>query len=141
ACLARTCKTFNEPALDTLWQDLDGLEPLLSCMPRYIFTAKLDTIDDRVVRALNSAPSPLLPNSRDLSWHDVQERFIPFLCTLLGSTITLLQMHSRLSSHPSFAEVALLASLEAYIRELECFYDDAICTALCGLKELLRLKT
>lgn len=36
-------------------------------MPRYIFTAKLDTIDDRVVRALNPAPSPLLPNLRDSS--------------------------------------------------------------------------
>jgi hypothetical protein len=35
--LARTCKTFKEPALDILWQELDGLEPLVSrpvaCLP------------------------------------------------------------------------------------------------------------
>jgi hypothetical protein len=52
----------------------------------------------------------------------------------------------------SFAKAALLTSLGArcpYIRELECIYDevdseeisDAICEALCGLKELLRLRT
>jgi hypothetical protein len=32
AFLARTCQTFKEPALDILWQDLDGLEPILSCL-------------------------------------------------------------------------------------------------------------
>lgn len=56
------------------------------------------------------------------------------------------------SNCTSFAKAALLASLGArcpYIRELECLYDevdseeisDAICEALCGLKELLRLTT
>lgn len=32
ASLARTCKTFKEPALDILWQELDELEPILSCL-------------------------------------------------------------------------------------------------------------
>ncbi|KAF7329214.1 hypothetical protein MKEN_00182000 [Mycena kentingensis (nom. inval.)] len=34
ACLARTCKTFKEPALDALWKKLVSLEPLLRCLPR-----------------------------------------------------------------------------------------------------------
>lgn len=34
AALARTCKTFYEPAMDLLWSDMDGLEPLLGCVTR-----------------------------------------------------------------------------------------------------------
>jgi hypothetical protein len=32
--LARTCKAFHEPAMDLLWADLDGITPLLGCVPR-----------------------------------------------------------------------------------------------------------
>ncbi|KAG2750219.1 hypothetical protein P692DRAFT_20873173 [Suillus brevipes Sb2] len=32
--LARTCKAFHEPAMDLLWADLDGMTPLLGCVPR-----------------------------------------------------------------------------------------------------------
>jgi hypothetical protein len=31
AALARTCRTFKEPALDTLWKHIHGFEPLISC--------------------------------------------------------------------------------------------------------------
>ncbi|KAG1755950.1 hypothetical protein EDB19DRAFT_1843614, partial [Suillus lakei] len=31
--LARTCKKFKEPALDTLWKDVYGFKPLISCLP------------------------------------------------------------------------------------------------------------
>jgi hypothetical protein len=31
--LARTCKTFKEPALDMIWADLDDLTPLIRCLP------------------------------------------------------------------------------------------------------------
>ncbi|KAG1748069.1 hypothetical protein EDB19DRAFT_239404 [Suillus lakei] len=34
AALARTCKTFHEPAMTLLWADLDGIIPLLGCVPR-----------------------------------------------------------------------------------------------------------
>ncbi|OAX32034.1 hypothetical protein K503DRAFT_777069 [Rhizopogon vinicolor AM-OR11-026] len=34
AALARTCKTFHEPAMDLLWADVDGMAPLLGCVPR-----------------------------------------------------------------------------------------------------------
>ncbi|KAG2117637.1 hypothetical protein BD769DRAFT_1483731 [Suillus cothurnatus] len=34
AALARTCKPFYEPAMDLLWTELDGIEPLLGCVMR-----------------------------------------------------------------------------------------------------------
>jgi hypothetical protein len=33
AALARTCRTFKEPALDVLWEDIEGFKPLLLCLP------------------------------------------------------------------------------------------------------------
>ncbi|KAI9567224.1 hypothetical protein HD554DRAFT_2329288 [Boletus coccyginus] len=33
ATLARTCNTFKEPALDTIWAELDDLTPLVRCLP------------------------------------------------------------------------------------------------------------
>jgi hypothetical protein len=36
AALARTCRTFKEPALDVLWKDIDGLKPLVSCFPECV---------------------------------------------------------------------------------------------------------
>ncbi|KAG1828003.1 hypothetical protein EV424DRAFT_576526 [Suillus variegatus] len=34
AALARTCKIFHEPAMDLLWTEIRGLEPLLGCVTR-----------------------------------------------------------------------------------------------------------
>ncbi|KAG2122917.1 hypothetical protein DEU56DRAFT_831018 [Suillus clintonianus] len=34
AALARTCKAFHEPAMYYLWADLNGITPLLGCVPR-----------------------------------------------------------------------------------------------------------
>jgi len=33
AVLARTCRKFKEPALDTLWKDVIGFKPLILCLP------------------------------------------------------------------------------------------------------------
>ncbi|RDB14893.1 hypothetical protein Hypma_016465 [Hypsizygus marmoreus] len=41
AALAETCRDFHEPALDTLWGDLNTLEPLIRCMPDDLW-AKVD---------------------------------------------------------------------------------------------------
>jgi hypothetical protein len=38
AALARTCRTFQEPALDVLWRDVKGFKPLLSCLPEGVVT-------------------------------------------------------------------------------------------------------
>ncbi|KAG2343030.1 hypothetical protein BDR05DRAFT_316721 [Suillus weaverae] len=35
--LALTCKSFTEPALDLLWRHLDGLEPLIRCLPQSLW--------------------------------------------------------------------------------------------------------
>ncbi|KAJ8594790.1 hypothetical protein M405DRAFT_450304 [Rhizopogon salebrosus TDB-379] len=32
--LARTCKTFHDPAMDLLWADMDNLQPLFGCVTR-----------------------------------------------------------------------------------------------------------
>ncbi|KAG0691972.1 hypothetical protein DFH29DRAFT_840296 [Suillus ampliporus] len=32
--LARTCKTFYEPAMNLLWANIHGVEPLLRCVTR-----------------------------------------------------------------------------------------------------------
>ena len=34
AVLARTCRTFKEPALDVLWTELVNLSPLARCLPK-----------------------------------------------------------------------------------------------------------
>ncbi|KAG1862525.1 hypothetical protein DFJ58DRAFT_700440 [Suillus subalutaceus] len=188
ASLARTCRTFKEPALDILWENIDGFKPLISCLPGgvaviintdmginwtlkrpllnkewrivYQYTQRihffrvcphdLAIVDDRVIQALMSAPSPLLPNLRILNWHDDGERFFPLLRTLLGSTITSVTLMFD-SPPPSFAKSALLTFLGARcpsIRALDCAYSgdseessDAIFEALCGLQELRRLNT
>ena len=31
--LARTCRTFKEPALDVLWEQLDDVSPIARCLP------------------------------------------------------------------------------------------------------------
>jgi len=36
ARLARTCKAFNEPAMDVLWNELDSFLPLIGLFPGYI---------------------------------------------------------------------------------------------------------
>ena len=36
ARLARTCKAFNEPAVDVLWNELDSFLPLIGLFPGYI---------------------------------------------------------------------------------------------------------
>ncbi|KAG2144263.1 hypothetical protein DEU56DRAFT_236502 [Suillus clintonianus] len=187
AALARTCRTFKEPALDILWKDIRGFKPLISCLPEGIsstdtqgyltlkrplldgewrlidrnarrirsFTvigSELDTIDNNVMQALISTPSPtpLLPNLRILRWCDEREYFFPLLRTLLVSTITSIQLGFQ-STPPSFAKSALLASLPGRcpsIQELSCTCvsdstesSDAICEALYGLRELSRLDT
>ncbi|KAG1813264.1 uncharacterized protein BJ212DRAFT_1367579 [Suillus subaureus] len=33
AVLAGTCRKFKEPALDTLWRDITGFKPFISCLP------------------------------------------------------------------------------------------------------------
>jgi len=34
AVLARTCRAFKEPALETLWKNVDGFKPLILCLPQ-----------------------------------------------------------------------------------------------------------
>ncbi|KIK77603.1 hypothetical protein PAXRUDRAFT_834947 [Paxillus rubicundulus Ve08.2h10] len=40
ASLARTCRTFKEPALDALWMKLDSLDPLIRVLPRRMWAKR-----------------------------------------------------------------------------------------------------
>ncbi|OAX38826.1 hypothetical protein K503DRAFT_132633 [Rhizopogon vinicolor AM-OR11-026] len=42
AALARTCRTFKEPALDVLWKNINGIKPLLSFLPEGVVTETVD---------------------------------------------------------------------------------------------------
>lgn len=37
ARIARTCRSLLDPALNSLWRELDSLVPLLALMPGYLF--------------------------------------------------------------------------------------------------------
>ncbi|KIK36364.1 hypothetical protein CY34DRAFT_811342 [Suillus luteus UH-Slu-Lm8-n1] len=116
-----------------------------------VYNSDFRNIDVWIVQAFIFAPSPmpLLPNLRCLRWMDDNERFFPLLHTLLGPTITWLDL-AVAPRTPSFAKSALLASVGACcpsIRELHCEYccdseesADAICEALCGMRELFHLR-
>ncbi|KAG2106097.1 hypothetical protein BD769DRAFT_1503726, partial [Suillus cothurnatus] len=115
-----------------------------------ISSTHLNSIGDRVIQAFISAssPTPLLPNLRNLGWWDDQQCFFPLLRTLFGPTITSMGLGFTTRAS-SFAISTLVASLGACcpsIHELHCEYSgdsqessDAICEALCGLRELFRL--
>lgn len=47
ARLARTCKTFHAVALNALWSNLDGIAPLIQCLP-----AEVTRLYLRLVRRL-----------------------------------------------------------------------------------------
>ncbi|KAG1868142.1 hypothetical protein C8R48DRAFT_771842 [Suillus tomentosus] len=38
ACLARTCRTFSELALDVLWAHIDTLSPVVQSLPRHVWS-------------------------------------------------------------------------------------------------------
>ncbi|KAF7356448.1 hypothetical protein MVEN_00977900 [Mycena venus] len=42
AALARTCKNFQNPALDHLWREQDTLTNLLKCLPSHLWEEKVD---------------------------------------------------------------------------------------------------
>ncbi|OJA09364.1 hypothetical protein AZE42_08536, partial [Rhizopogon vesiculosus] len=163
AALARTCRTFKEPALDTLWKNINGFEPLISCLPegvverttegmltltRPLSLSDWNIIDNRVMQALVCTPSSaLFPNLRCLEWWDEPEYFFPLLRILLVATIRSLKFGSRYPWVPSFAKSSLLASLGARcpsIQHFVCDYggdSDAICELVCGWQGLSYLRT
>lgn len=49
ARLARTCRAFNNVALDVLWETLDSFVWLIQCLPRDLW--KIDPADRKMVRS------------------------------------------------------------------------------------------
>jgi hypothetical protein len=54
AALAATCKAFRDPALQSLWEDLGTLAPLIRCLPSAIWYEELEerASSDRPTRRL-----------------------------------------------------------------------------------------
>jgi hypothetical protein len=64
ARLARTCKAFNEPAMDVLWSELDSFLPLIGLFPGYIMKrAKRPGLG--LVRPVSPAPHHVTHNHAD----------------------------------------------------------------------------
>ncbi|KAJ7733949.1 hypothetical protein B0H16DRAFT_1426470 [Mycena metata] len=59
AALAATCRIWQEPALDALWETQDSLVPILSCMPQDLFNVRPHLCSSelplRMVRSLTLA--------------------------------------------------------------------------------------
>ena len=51
ASLARTCRTFKEPALDILWEVLDDLSPLARCLPEISYQPRTTNPSSPMVRS------------------------------------------------------------------------------------------
>ncbi|KAG2048342.1 hypothetical protein BDR06DRAFT_962840 [Suillus hirtellus] len=78
AGLARTCKIFHEPAMDLLWAEIHGLEPLLGCVTRlHPLIYRRDTKWDH-------SDKPWAKGVEPLSVHEVHQflRHSPRICTL-----------------------------------------------------------
>ena len=38
--LGLACRAFYEPAMDLLWRDMNGIEPLVRCLPEAVLSVK-----------------------------------------------------------------------------------------------------
>jgi hypothetical protein len=154
-------QSIQRPLFDEEWSIFAQYARRIRCFT--IHAVELDMISDRVVQALVSTPSALLPNLRRLQWCDGRECFFPLLRMLLVSTIRSILLCSALSPAvdseplsgkcwtPSSAKTALVASLAARcptIQEFDCPFSgdakealDAVCEVVCGWHDLVRLTT
>jgi len=60
AGLARTCRDFTEPALDTLWYSMDSFLPLLRCLPAHALA--IDIVQSRRTQLLGPYPKLVSTN-------------------------------------------------------------------------------
>ncbi|KAN0090751.1 hypothetical protein V8E55_004317 [Tylopilus felleus] len=88
AVLARTCRTFKEPALDVLWTELVNLSPLARCLPEashriypgytwYSFSRPLKQAEWDTLRNYTRRVRSVLDFTRGLNWDSVKTLFNP----------------------------------------------------------------
>ncbi|KAF8434547.1 hypothetical protein L210DRAFT_3649048 [Boletus edulis BED1] len=106
AALARTCRTFKEPALDLLWRDLDDSSPLARCLPEashrlsigsvYSFNRPLTLIEWDIFRSYTHRIHAIRNFESGLDWGSVAtfldppatEPLFPNLRKILGCACT-----------------------------------------------------
>ncbi|KAF8415819.1 hypothetical protein L210DRAFT_3767970 [Boletus edulis BED1] len=87
AALARTCRTFKEPALDVLWEVLHNLSPIAQCLPEashrplsldeYSFTRPLTQDEWDNLRSYTCRIQSIYNFHRGLDWESVSTFLIP----------------------------------------------------------------
>ncbi|KAH0827379.1 hypothetical protein J3R83DRAFT_4032 [Lanmaoa asiatica] len=89
ASLARTCRTFKEPALDVLWTELVNLSPLARCLPEashriytgdtkwYSFSRPLRQAEWDTTRSYARRVRSVLDFTKGLNWDSVKTLFNP----------------------------------------------------------------
>ncbi|KAG9316225.1 hypothetical protein JVU11DRAFT_2252 [Chiua virens] len=89
AALARTCRTFKEPALDVLWTELPNLSPLARCLPEashrihpshswlYSFTRPLEQAEWDILRGYTRRVRSVRDFTRGLDWDSVKTLLNP----------------------------------------------------------------
>ncbi|KAF8434542.1 hypothetical protein L210DRAFT_3553172 [Boletus edulis BED1] len=87
AALARTCRTFKEPALDLLWRDLHDSSPLARCLPEashrlstgntYSFNRPLTQVEWDILRSYTHRIQALWDFDSGLDWGSVATFFDP----------------------------------------------------------------
>jgi hypothetical protein len=65
--LALTCKSFTGPALDLLWRELNGFDPLIRCLPPSLW--KIDK-QELVSRMAHAQEHPNLLSTETPKGHD-----------------------------------------------------------------------
>ncbi|KAF9448670.1 hypothetical protein P691DRAFT_800453 [Macrolepiota fuliginosa MF-IS2] len=112
ASLARTCRALSEIALDSLWYEIDGIGPLIRCMPRDLWEIDGDRrlflrrplkssdihIFNKYAQHVRSFQSHYSP------WHDLPYRALPSYFCGRGSD-RLLPKLEQLAWHVDNAEV------------------------------------
>ena len=58
--LALTCESFTGPALDLLWRELDGFDPLIRCLPPTLWK-----LERREARGVSELVSQTLAHTRE----------------------------------------------------------------------------
>ncbi|KIJ12276.1 hypothetical protein PAXINDRAFT_101289 [Paxillus involutus ATCC 200175] len=158
ASLARTCRSFNGPALDVLWQDQSSLLPLVRCFPREILDLSGTTaVRVKFVNFLDTGSATSLgfqcqkfakvPSVQDWERPSVYAKRIRILeSTILDATVlqTLLQScpsppllpnlrHLGIDSH----HVDTTSGYDAYVASLFTSFSPKLLQSLqieCGLE-------
>ncbi|KAF7328124.1 hypothetical protein MVEN_02569400 [Mycena venus] len=110
AALARTCKTFQDPALDLLWShQKNTMMNLLMCMPNDLWHSPVTDVKLLLLEALSLCfpEEHFFPNLQRLYWSPPKTPHFPYIRLFLSSKIT----RTILVSGDSDRDLSLLSAV------------------------------